>query len=605
MTSLRKAIAGASLAVTLAFGLCSAGAENPVDLDQGWNKTDDIAPWYKLTQGSRLMPLSWLEALEQADSTEPFLDAANIEKYRYLPAPDPPPAGLPFGLPLGFAVDSQDDGVLWTPRFRWKYGQGSRESWVGFNCSACHTEELEFQGQRLRIEGGPTLADFQGFMEALDRALVETRDQPRKFARFAAKVLTNDNTEWNRERYLRPALKRLVDWELGVERMNRTSLRYGYARLDAFGHIFNKVALVVAAHPTPNPANSPVRYPVLWNVPQEDFVQWNASAPRLLKTSPFGQFDAGALARNTGELIGVFGDIHPNGKSGFVTSIRIDSLVDVEHELGKLRPPKWPEALFGAPDPAQVASGKTLYVDHCVRCHALLPNGRGDLTTTISVIPAPPVETDTDLLAACNAHSDSSASGVLAGTPVRYAAGGAPLPAQAAKLSDLLSTVVIGVLKGQKLKVALEAGAALIGFTPPAAIDIAMVGSSPGGGATLQPSPVEQRLEQCRRVVPPLFYKTRPLDGIWAAAPYLHNGSVPTLHDLLSPPGLRPKTFWEGTRQFDPSDVGYAITKERTKENDFEFDATLPGNSNFGHDYGASNFSEQERMNLIAYLKTL
>lgn len=55
----------------------------------------------------------------------------------------------------------------------------------------------------------------------------------------------------------------------------------------------------------------------------------------------------------------------------------------------------------------------------------------------------------------------------------------------------------------------------------------------------------------------PLAYKARPLNGIWATAPFLHNGSVPTLWDMLSPYDERPKSFWLGNREFDPVKVGY------------------------------------------------
>jgi len=47
------------------------------------------------------------------------------------------------------------------------------------------------------------------------------------------------------------------------------------------------------------------------------------------------------------------------------------------------------------------------------------------------------------------------------------------------------------------------------------------------------------------------------LDGIWLRAPYLHNGSVPTLQDLLNPPNERPQTFHRGYDVFDPVKIGF------------------------------------------------
>src|SRR5690606_22693114 len=94
-------------------------------------------------------------------------------------------------------------------------------------------------------------------------------------------------------------------------------------------------------------------------------------------------------------------------------------------------------------------------------------------------------------------------------------------------------------------------------------------------------------------------YKGRPLNGIWATAPYLHNGSVPNLDELLKPPGQRVKQFQVGSREFDPVNVGFV------NEGHFTFDTTLSGNSNSGHDYGDVVFTEEERRQLIEYMKSL
>lgn len=91
-------------------------------------------------------------------------------------------------------------------------------------------------------------------------------------------------------------------------------------------------------------------------------------------------------------------------------------------------------------------------------------------------------------------------------------------------------------------------------------------------------------------------YANAPLDGIWARAPYLHNGSVPTLEALLSPPAERPATFLTGCRTFDPVAVGYACRKG------FVFDTSLPGNSNSGHLYG-TDLTADDKAALIEYLK--
>lgn len=97
-------------------------------------------------------------------------------------------------------------------------------------------------------------------------------------------------------------------------------------------------------------------------------------------------------------------------------------------------------------------------------------------------------------------------------------------------------------------------------------------------------------------------YVARPLAGVWATAPYLHNGSVPSLYDLLLPATERPKVFRVGQREFDPERVGYATSNDERYS--FLVDTLLPGNSNSGHEYGA-DLSKDAKMDLLEFLKGL
>jgi hypothetical protein len=110
-------------------------------------------------------------------------------------------------------------------------------------------------------------------------------------------------------------------------------------------------------------------------------------------------------------------------------------------------------------------------------------------------------------------------------------------------------------------------------------------------------------------------YKARPLNGVWATPPYLHNGSVRTLYELLSPANEREKSFRMGTREFDVDDVGYE------SGGPFKLDTRLPGNCNLGHDFtdeapvgctddpmlerNGKEISPDDRRDLIAFLRTL
>jgi hypothetical protein len=108
---------------------------------------------------------------------------------------------------------------------------------------------------------------------------------------------------------------------------------------------------------------------------------------------------------------------------------------------------------------------------------------------------------------------------------------------------------------------------------------------------------------ECGEDSPLMAYKARPLEGIWATAPYLHNGSVKNLYQLLLPYEKRNKTFVVSRNEFDPKYVGF---KENSETKSFVFDTSIPGNSNKGHDtYGNDEFSDEQRWQLVEYLKTL
>jgi len=92
-------------------------------------------------------------------------------------------------------------------------------------------------------------------------------------------------------------------------------------------------------------------------------------------------------------------------------------------------------------------------------------------------------------------------------------------------------------------------------------------------------------------------YWAGDLAGVWARAPYLHNGSVRTVGELLQPPAARPKTWKRGTRVYDQAALGF------TDEGSYVLDTRSDGNSNAGHEYGTVLTDEQKR-ELIEYLKT-
>jgi hypothetical protein len=98
-----------------------------------------------------------------------------------------------------------------------------------------------------------------------------------------------------------------------------------------------------------------------------------------------------------------------------------------------------------------------------------------------------------------------------------------------------------------------------------------------------------------------------PLDGLWLRAPYLHNGSVPNLRELLEPSAKRSKVFYRGDDVYDPANVGFeSNVPERDGRKFFRYDTSVRGNGNQGHEgkeYG-TELSPADKNALLEYLKT-
>ena len=99
-------------------------------------------------------------------------------------------------------------------------------------------------------------------------------------------------------------------------------------------------------------------------------------------------------------------------------------------------------------------------------------------------------------------------------------------------------------------------------------------------------------------------YVAVPLDGIWLRAPYLHNGSVASLHDLLERPEHRQKVFYRGYDLYDPARVGFVSDGPIAARIGTRYDTAQPGNGNGGHLYGVALRADDKRA-LIEFLKTL
>jgi mono/diheme cytochrome c family protein len=94
------------------------------------------------------------------------------------------------------------------------------------------------------------------------------------------------------------------------------------------------------------------------------------------------------------------------------------------------------------------------------------------------------------------------------------------------------------------------------------------------------------------------------LDGVWLRAPYLHNGSVPTLRDLLNAPDARPSTFYRGYDVYDYVNVGFVSSGSEAARSGFLYRTDVRGNNNAGHLYGTL-LSPAEKQDLLEFLKSL
>ncbi|MDO9452945.1 MAG: di-heme-cytochrome C peroxidase [Stagnimonas sp.] len=582
-----------------------------VNLDQGWTD-EQVTWWYEVTQGARVLPLSWFLALERSGSTQLLLDDANFAGRYGWPMIDVKSEGV--RLPRGFAIDQQDDSAYNHTKLRWKQGQAVDEKWAGITCSGCHNSQISYQGTSFAVPGGQTRADVQLALVELNAAFAATLSDSLKFDRFAERVLGAENTATNRA-MLRNAVHKLrydSRNHLYSEQGDTDGIAYGPGRLDAVGHIYDRVARLV--EPTTPPkviSDAPVDYPFLWNVPQLDRVQWTGFAPNLKVAG----YDLGALIRNIGEVSGVFADMEvgPNGLN-YISSVNVDSLLEIENRLGKLKPPKWPSELFGAPKTEAIAMGKDLFASNCAGCHTAMD--RADLSTPILTDQTRLAPTNgseplaTDPVAACNGYQVVVDSGEFKNMPELVS--GQAIMGDQAYLLDMTAWLQVGTILNSADENLAAAGRTflagayeqVLNLPLPAALDLLAYNLSRGPVRHFSEDKTT-RMAECLDIDHKLIaYKARPLNGIWATAPYLHNGSVPTLYDLMLPPAERPKTFYAGSTEYDPLNGGYR-TDAAAPGNRFLFDTSILGNLNGGHVYGVDTLTEAQRRALVEYMKTL
>src|SRR5882757_6394096 len=519
---------------------------------QGWT-AEDRQTFYTTSQGSHMIPYLWFKALRRLDADEPF-GGDQLARYGYL-ANEKSKAN-PEGLPVGFVLDGD-----------------ARTGFFGMTCAACHTAQIEFQSgnatQQLRIDGAPATADFQAFLKDLTE--------------FAAWV-----KQWTN----------FMDKSLPAS-------PWGPGRLDAFGMIFNRVAAKdLGIEDNFKAADAPVSYPFLWNASRQDRTQWNGGVPNGLYIN--------ALGRNSGEVFGVFAeftpkkltDTHPPLIDYSRSSIKFAGLQTLEEKIKMLTPPPWPWPSELKQD--LVDKGRVIYAKGCGGCHE---EKRLPLGTWLT----PVMDVGTDQKMFDNAERTSQA-GILAGALSPNPPGSTL--ADPAATNDVLATVVVGALINEAFSFPprFPNGGVWRAIREDLQDLYSDKEKAPNLISLLDPSVREDlkshvvsRLAQMFKVPgPPHAYESRVLHGIWATAPYLHNGSVPNLWELLTPPAQRKPFFMVGSKKYDAKNVGYVTDESPFKDGKLVVSGSdvQPGNGNSGHEFG-TKLSDDEKWQLIEYLKQL
>lgn len=571
--------AGLVIAVVLALGtLAACGAPEPTPAPpsssavsapyaNGWSDADRRAV-YHLSTGGEILSLALLQSLERGKVAQegtdgqlvPFLQ--NLERYGFIS--DPMSGENPFGLPVGWTVARSllDTTVL-----------------TGFNCTACHVGELRAGGKTVRLDGAPNLLRINDLFKDMKTELEATIGDTPRMARLAANLIRNRDANdaklpsppptggvADRVKQKLDALslvKASIDYLRSMKTVSEMAavengaVENGYGRVDAFGVARN---LLFGSDPRNlRPQNAPVSFPFMWGLKTTAWLQWGANINSVME-------------RNIGQTLGVGARFDAN----FATTSRLDNLNVIEKHVYKLTPPEWREDMLGSVDRARADRGKPIYDKLCANCHerpfAVSPTGlvTYQLFRLNEVGTSPVVATNFDRTVITPKGERRLAEAAFEAIDA--------IKQQYYKTHNI-SPEMQADWEGRDMRPLPEWKASF---------------RSTLADADKYPDTKGGRV-----------YPAKPLAGIWATAPYLNNGSVANMWDLLSRPENRPMTFSVGSREYDTKTLGYRSTPDSPAAGPlFVVDATKPGNANGGHVYGMQ-LGDEDKWALIEYLKIL
>lgn len=562
-------------------------AEPLVTIDQKWDDKARAEYWYT-PQGSYIIPYNWFLKLKD-ESGRPL--TATLGELGFINGQYEGPLN-PNGLPIGLTIESEPQA-----NFPVLKGNGP---WLGITCAACHTGSIVHGGKEIVIDGAPGKIDFEKFSLSIEKAL--RRQNPGELGVSQATL----------DSILTRFANRNTRSFFGHDRSG-PSANAGPGRTDAFGVILNEVVSEALNVPSnASIASAPVSYPPVWDAPYLQWIQYNGLSNN-------------AFTRNVGEVLGVFGmiNLNPNTPDFLTNTVRFDNLRKIESRLRSLQAPAWNQIFTMSPEEqASAARGEQLFTENCARCHnnSTTPNvvsKFGGKFRSVAMIPATQFASDntankqyigTDPWYFGKLQSSWSAvdTGLFQGSSILQKMVQLD-PSIVSKLKFYGDTASSRGSLGQSVLAKLTQNPTTFGAKENGVVFLAQTTLALGikyvttnhievgpnaaymeltGGADMER---QERLGA---------YKARSLHGVWSTGPYLHNGSVRTLRDLLRPAYKREIRFRVGSAEFDEKDVGFV------NKGAYEFVGNKMGNLAIGHEFGTS-LAKTEKDALLAYLKTL
>ncbi|MGE0631504.1 MAG: di-heme-cytochrome C peroxidase, partial [Pseudobdellovibrionaceae bacterium] len=312
----------------------------------------------------------------------------------------------------------------------------------------------------------------------------------------------------------------------------------GFSRTDAFGRIAN----LVARTKNPIPLTATASVPPMWNIQYKSLFHWNANTNSVVMRNLGQSFGLGAIKTN------------PNGtgSAAYDTTANLHNLHRLENLLYKIQTPRL-EQLTDEINIAKAINGCNIYHKTCVRCH--LPKrervGPQQELVEYKMLPLNHLKTD-------SVYSENQAKPVEVSVPMKSGLKGKPDPEKPGNIiievpfKDALFAFTKGV-RGRYYE----------RYNVPMSDQLEWQKASLRGEELFRDTIKGEKGHTGHSAYfnidekPTPGYPARHLAGVWATAPYLHNGSVPSIYDLLKPADKRPKLFFVGSREYDDKVLGF------------------------------------------------